>query len=494
MDALEKLPMAMPARGAAMPQNGVPQNGGAFSAALDDALAQAGAAVAGASAEAAVSSALPGTAPALAAPALPAPGKTPAPSPAPLPDSPLTAGQPVVTEGQAAPPSEAPPLLPQPSLAEPATAAPAPPGEHLAEAEREEETDAATLAPATTAEFLPAPAPPLPAPAPAEPARPVQRNPEPMADAASPADAPAPRAAPAPAAPPAAPSGHPAPAGQVTPKPSAAPSSAPMEAGSDEAQPRREGPVAQPAARTGPTAEWQEPSSLSRPADERPRAELARPTDAEIQPTASTEGPLPVAAHRDGGSPETVTAAAPASLPGVTPATPLPGSPVASAPPPEAPAPARFVPRTAPAEQVAPVAIALALGGGAEGRIALSLDPVELGRVEVVVERVGEAAHVQVAAERPETLALLARDAGALDRALGGAGIGAEGGRSLSFSLLGGDAGAAGGGSFGAPGGEGGRNRGGQGGGGWRGGDGPIVPDDAGPRRQSLLGLLDIAI
>ncbi len=150
--------------------------------------------------------------------------------------------------------------------------------------------------------------------------------------------------------------------------------------------------------------------------------------------------------------------------------------------------PARFVPRIAPAQQVAPAAIALAIGGGPDGRIALSLDPVELGRVEVVLERVGESTHVQVAAERPETLALLARDSASLDRALGGAGIGAEGGRSLSFSLLGGDAGggnaAMGGGAQ-----DGNRQSGGRG----RGTPASALmePD---PRRQALLGLLDIAI
>ncbi|MBP0445499.1 flagellar hook-length control protein FliK [Roseomonas sp. SSH11] len=152
------------------------------------------------------------------------------------------------------------------------------------------------------------------------------------------------------------------------------------------------------------------------------------------------------------------------------------------------PAPARPAPRAIPAEQVAPVAIALALGGGAEGRISISLDPVELGRVEVVVERLGDAAHVQVAAERPETLALLARDGATLDRALGGAGIGGEGGRSLSFSLLGGDAGGSAGGAMGD---QGERPRGG-GQGAWR---GPASAGGEAPaRRHALLGLLDIAI
>lgn len=157
-----------------------------------------------------------------------------------------------------------------------------------------------------------------------------------------------------------------------------------------------------------------------------------------------------------------------------------------SAPPPEAGAVPRLMPRVAPAEQVAPVAIALALGGGTDGRISLSLDPVELGRVEVTVERLGEGARVQVAAERPETLALLARDGASLDRALGGAGIGGDGGRSISFSLLGGDAGGQGNASGN---GQGGGRQGGQ----WHGIAGE-PPEASNTQHRALLGLLDIAI
>ncbi|WP_169742745.1 flagellar hook-length control protein FliK [Muricoccus aerilatus] len=197
-----------------------------------------------------------------------------------------------------------------------------------------------------------------------------------------------------------------------------------------------------------------------------------------------------------------VSATASSALP--TPAMPAQSPPLAAmpvaAPPSEAGAAPRLMPRVAPSEQVAPVAIALALGGGADGRISLSLDPVELGRVEVTVERVGEGARVQVAAERPETLALLARDGASLDRALGGAGIGGDGGRSISFSLLGGDAGgqgsAPGNGQSGTGWSEGGRG-GGQGsgrqGGPWRGTAGE-PPEASNTQHRALLGLLDIAI
>ena len=196
-------------------------------------------------------------------------------------------------------------------------------------------------------------------------------------------------------------------------------------------------------------------------------------------------------------------AAAPAGGALFAPPVPAPALPGLAPAAPEASSAPRLMPRVAPAEQVAPIAIALALGGGAEGRITVSLDPVELGRVEVTVERVGEAARVQVAAERPETLALLARDGASLDRALGGAGIGGDGGRSISFSLLGTDAGGQGaglGGSGTGPGGqEGGRgNRQGNGHGNgqagpWRGAAGDL-PETSITQRRALLGLLDIAI
>jgi hypothetical protein len=82
---------------------------------------------------------------------------------------------------------------------------------------------------------------------------------------------------------------------------------------------------------------------------------------------------------------------------------------------------------------VAPFAVSLALGS--DDSLSLTLDPVELGRVEVSIAR-GAEAHVSLRAERPETLALLQRDRAELERALAGAGFGLEGrGPSLSFGL-----------------------------------------------------------
>lgn len=92
-----------------------------------------------------------------------------------------------------------------------------------------------------------------------------------------------------------------------------------------------------------------------------------------------------------------------------------------------------------PARQVAPVAIALAF---APGQFSIALDPPQLGRVEIAVQREGDGHQVRVLAERPETLALLERDRGELDRALAEAGV-PLGEGALSFALAG-DAGGSG--------------------------------------------------
>lgn len=91
-----------------------------------------------------------------------------------------------------------------------------------------------------------------------------------------------------------------------------------------------------------------------------------------------------------------------------------------------------------PARQVAPFVAALALGN--ESRLSLILEPAELGRVEVAIERSGNDTHVSLRAERADTLVLLQRDRAELERALSSAGSG-DGSASLSFSLGSGHAG-----------------------------------------------------
>jgi Meckel syndrome type 1 protein len=135
--------------------------------------------------------------------------------------------------------------------------------------------------------------------------------------------------------------------------------------------------------------------ALAPPAPHRP-VELAESSPEPPQPGPS--GPVP-----SGPVPAPLAAAAADSAAPVA---------TAAAPPP-------------PARQVAQVTIALAMGHGRAPRLTVALEPEALGRVEIRVERgaEGEAASVQILAERPETLALLQRDARELDRTLAQAGV-----------------------------------------------------------------------
>jgi len=128
-------------------------------------------------------------------------------------------------------------------------------------------------------------------------------------------------------------------------------------------------------------------------------------------------------------------------------------------------------------------------------RFAIRLDPVELGRIDVSLDldKAGGKARAHLVVDRPETLALLQRDAGSLQQALAQAGfdVGAEaGGGGIDLSLRG-ETGSQGGRdgeaasrdrSDGGPGGPGGR-------------DARPSPLDAIPLRQlRAVGNLDIRI
>jgi len=70
---------------------------------------------------------------------------------------------------------------------------------------------------------------------------------------------------------------------------------------------------------------------------------------------------------------------------------------------------------------------------GGNARLSLRLEPEELGRVQIQIERTHEAAaKIEITVERPETMNLLQRDQNQLHRALDQAGFPAEG-RTLSF-------------------------------------------------------------
>ena len=72
---------------------------------------------------------------------------------------------------------------------------------------------------------------------------------------------------------------------------------------------------------------------------------------------------------------------------------------------------------------------------GISGTTILRLDPAELGRVDIRIDRSRDGpASISLTAEKPETLALLVRDQAQLHKALDQAGVPAAG-RSVSFSL-----------------------------------------------------------
>lgn len=186
----------------------------------------------------------------------------------------------------------------------------------------------------------------------------------------------------------------------------------------------------EPLRETGPD---RRPASLALGSDE------AGPDDAAASDTARS-GVTETPEARPASAAETKPAEAkPAqALGGSTPAQALAAQTSGLSGPTAAPlAAASPAPRAAPvtvAQQLMPVVVTLAGASGAAS-VTVSLDPVELGRVEISVRR-GEdqKARVQVVAERPETLLLLLRDQPALDRALAQAGVGPEG-RTLSFDL-----------------------------------------------------------
>jgi hypothetical protein len=206
------------------------------------------------------------------------------------------------------------------------------------------------------------------------------------------------------------------------------------------------------AAAPTPPGDAAEPAPRSAPAEAKPReAAEARPRSAEPSPAADAAppeaAPAADAAEPRASSPDRAEQPGPRAettprilaQPGMA-AEALPQlQPVERATPASAAPPMPRAAPTPPVQQIAPVLITLAAGAaGMPDRLTLTLDPQELGRIEVEVAREGERrVAIAVLAERPETLHLLMRDAAILDRALAQAGVGAEG-RSLAFDLGGG--------------------------------------------------------
>jgi flagellar hook-length control protein FliK len=86
----------------------------------------------------------------------------------------------------------------------------------------------------------------------------------------------------------------------------------------------------------------------------------------------------------------------------------------------------RAAPRAAPmppARQAMPMAMAMLLSPGTTPTLSVTLDPAELGRLEIRVGREAGGASLRLIAERPETLSLLVRDQRDLQQGLAQSGI-----------------------------------------------------------------------
>ena len=101
-----------------------------------------------------------------------------------------------------------------------------------------------------------------------------------------------------------------------------------------------------------------------------------------------------------------------------------------------APAEAAIAPRhTTPVAQISPALISLARSSDGTQHLTVRLDPPDLGRVQIRIDRSPDAqAHVVITVERPETLTLLLRDQPQLQHALDQAGVPATG-RSVTFHI-----------------------------------------------------------
>ncbi|WP_201451954.1 flagellar hook-length control protein FliK, partial [Rhodovarius lipocyclicus] len=129
------------------------------------------------------------------------------------------------------------------------------------------------------------------------------------------------------------------------------------------------------------------------------------------------------------------------------PASPDPGtaqitaaqSAAATAALPTAEAP-RVAPALSPARQLLPVAVALSQGKGRVQDLVITLDPGELGQVEIRLSRDKDGnAALRIVSEKPETMALLSRDQRELQQGLAQSGITLSD-QGMSFEMAGGDA------------------------------------------------------
>lgn len=166
--------------------------------------------------------------------------------------------------------------------------------------------------------------------------------------------------------------------------------------------------------------------------------------DAQTPPQASAG--MPTSGGSQAASPDAQARPLPA-LPRTTAATPrdppVPGAALneTPSPAPAVPAPAQTgkpgsaPPPASPATQLAPVVVSLVHATDGTQRLIVRLEPPELGRVEVRVDRAADApVRIDVTVQRPETLQLLLRDQPQLQHALDQAGLPADG-RNVTFHI-----------------------------------------------------------
>jgi hypothetical protein len=132
---------------------------------------------------------------------------------------------------------------------------------------------------------------------------------------------------------------------------------------------------------------------------------------------------IPASELSTGSSVPAASSNVPPSISAATGASPTPDQPVATAD------------RSAPIDQVAPALIGLLKTADGTQSITIHLRPDELGQVQIRVDQTAQgASHVDIMAERPETLALLQHDEPRLQQALDQAGV-LSSGRTVSFQV-----------------------------------------------------------
>ena len=210
------------------------------------------------------------------------------------------------------------------------------------------------------------------------------------------------------------------------------PATTPPDAGSETGAMRL--PPTDPAAPTAAAPPSSRLDAAAAPPEMAPAAPPATPPSplaaalAELVPAgrAHTSATQPGAAPAGTDAPPPTTPALPdGAAGGATPAA-------ATAAPPEAPRAAPI----APSRQVLPIAIAMLIAPGVTPTLSVTLEPAELGRLEIRIGRGEGGASLRLIADRPETMALLARDQRELQQGLAQSGIGlnADG---ISFEMAG---------------------------------------------------------